>query len=162
MQGDLDHPPIVVRRSCVGLGLRLLFFGAFAVLGLLVMFKPGARISGVAGFGFLVCAILAFYCGWAFFNPDKLILSPDGLRWVGPKIDRSWQWQEISEVTLYSLTAYAKSIRFEVGQQHKSPEPSRRTRRALSPSSRTISGTPWEIRSDRLADLLNQARARWG
>jgi hypothetical protein len=160
MQGDLNLPPILVRKSRAKSAFLAAVLAAFAVGCFLVWrdnpAKPGVVLilPGVAlfGLGFPVVA-------WQAIRPDQLSLSPAGLVYRSIRKTLTYTWDQLSEFSVYSIRG-TKMIGFDVIGTG-TPSKLAGVNTALTDMNAALPGL-WEIEPEQLAELLNSARAKWG
>lgn len=156
MDGSLDQPPLIIRRSRAKSLLMLFACAAFAGFGLLTWRATDSWLvkAGVVMFG-LGCPLFA----WELIRQDRLVISPKGLDWLGPWKKRTYSWNDLSEFSIYSIRG-AKMIGFSRAGLRGMGSIVGRLNTALTGASGALPGL-WEIEPEKVADILNQARSRW-
>lgn len=153
VEGSLDDPPIVLRQD--RLKLSLMFLACAAVVGLLLLPPWSAnstgRLAALAFFG--LCSAIS---GLMAVRPSLLILEPDALTWRAMWRTFEYPWNAFAR--FYVLSG-PRRFTVVVGEfAHKGP-PKPAWRRFLTGSVEL--GSLWELPPQRVADVLNEARARW-
>lgn len=160
MQGSLDQPPIIIRKSRVK-SLLMLFVSAALSFGSILLWRDGPdtprawmALPGVFLFGLGVPLF-----GWELFRPDRLLLSPSGLEWRTVRKTLRYSWEQLSGFSVFSVRG-SKMIGFSVTGSNAPPKLLARFNSALTGNSAALSGL-WEIKPENVAELLNSARAKW-
>lgn len=158
MQGSLDRPPIVLHSKG---GRAVLLVAISAIFIALTLFQPasaglfGNRFLGLGLFGFLGLTGV-----WMLVAPNRLEIAPSGLTQKVLWRTRKFAWAEIYNFRAIEVGLTTKMVGFD----YLTESPKRRTLKRLSSA---LSGVQdalqpnWEIRSQDLANLLNEARERW-
>jgi len=91
-------------------------------------------------------------------RPDRLVLSPLGLRFEGAWKNWSYRWEEVDRFRVSLIDGRVKAIYFDVRHPHGSILDG--LARNVTETQATVSGL-WEVQPEELAALLNEARLRW-
>ena len=162
MQGSLDQPPIVIQASRLYSALMLLIAAAFVAIGVFVLRNPkeDPTISYLIIVLFGACIPLF---AWQLIRPGVLTVSPHGVSWRSPFRTIHYQWNDVQTFRPYKPSA--KSITDHLGFDFSDSYRARRT--GLYVLAKTMAGVEgsfgggWELGAAELAELLNQAQARW-
>jgi hypothetical protein len=162
MQGSLDLPPIVIRSSRITAALMLLICAGFVAVGIWIVRDPGEdHVAAYLASAFSALGIPLFM--WRLVRPDVLTLTPEGINWRSIFRTSSFRWDEVRDFRSYAPSG--KTTTKHVGFDFT---PSYRTRQgAFAHTARQLTGVDgslgggWELGVTDLADLLNNARARW-
>jgi hypothetical protein len=146
MQGSLESPPIVVRADRKMALLHLAALAVFAAI-LSPVARTDWRHNPLAWTILIIFGVLALASLWELIWPGRLVISRDGIEERDLWWRRRWSWSEAR----YFKPASNRFFRF-VGFDHRGPP-----RRGIDDINQD-----WELPPPALADLLNQARARWG
>ena len=153
VEGSLDDPPIVLRQDRLKLSLLCLGFtlvGALILLIPVLVYTPWHLIF----LGFLGLGIVMF--GAMAVRPATLILDPHGLIWRQTFRTFEYPWSAFARFYLLSRPRRFTVVAGEFAHQGP-PKPA--WRRFLTGSLEL--GSFWELPPQRVADVLNEARARW-
>lgn len=153
VEGSLDDPPIVLRQDRLKLSLMCL---SFAVVGGLILLIPVTVYTPwhLIFLGILGLCIVTF--GAMVVRPATLILDPHGLIWRQTFRTFEYPW---SAFTRFYVLSRRRQLTAVVGEfTHEGP-PKPAWRRFLTGSLEL--GSLWELPPQRVADVLNEARARW-
>ena len=153
VEGSLDDPPIVLRQD--RLKLSLMFLAVAAVTSLLLLPPWGPNSTGrLVALGFFgLCSAIS---GLMAVRPSLLILDPHGLIWCQTFRTFEYPW---SAFTRFYVLSRPRRFTAVVGEfTHEGP-PKPGWRRFLTGSLEL--GSLWELPPQRVADVLNEARARW-
>jgi len=153
VEGSLDDPPIVLRQD--RLKLSLMFLACAAVTGLLLLPPWGPNSTGrLVALGFFgLCSAIS---GLMAARPSLLILGPDGLTWRAMWRTFEYPWSAFARFYVFSRKGWLHGVAAELA--HEGP-PKAAWRRFLTGS--LDLGSFWELPPQRVADVLNEARARW-
>lgn len=157
----MDAQPRVIQQSRDKLSYQLIGSIAFVVGCAYLVDHPTSRrydpafVQAVGWLGALFFGACAAMAVTELLTPSKLILSPDGLTWVGPFRRRSWRWQGISAFEIATVSR-VKMIFFE----RRGADAGHIQRAIARPVKNHIPGG-WQIDLPELCDVLNQARDRW-
>lgn len=160
MQGDLNLPPIVIRKSRAKSLLMLVVSAAFTV-GLFVTWTESQHkisdwplLPGMVMFGLAVPLF-----AWGIIRPDQLSVSPAGLEWRTIRKTLTYSWDQLSEFSVFSVRG-ANMIGFNLIGSRSPPKLIARLNTALTGGSAALPGL-WEIKPERVAEALNAARSKW-
>jgi hypothetical protein len=152
----LDNTPIVFVASRPKiLALLLLSVVAFSVAALIFWTQPGVcRVLGLA----TIAPVFAFTLAMAVVSLavlERLEITREGLKHSTFWRSRFWPWDEIRDLTLIKARAFGRSWTSGIVFNRFSADPyaSGPARIGLRPT--------WPLASEKLADLVNQARLRW-
>ena len=100
---------------------------------------------------------------WQLIHPGVLTLSPDGVSWRSPFRTVHYQWDDLQNFRPYKPTSktISKHLGFDFTDSYRARHGGAY---GLAKSLAGVEGSfggGWELRAAELADLLNQARARW-
>ena len=159
MQGSLDAPPVIVRKSrAKSLGMLAVCAVFVAILAWSAQADPGHdKALSVGGAVFFALGLPLF--GWELYRPDRLTLGPDGLAWTGLWRTRRYRWTDLSAFSVMRIRGSAL-IGFSQLDRPKA--------NWLAAVNKGILGQEgafpglWEISAQEVCDLLNAARDRWG
>ena len=158
MQGDLDHPPIIVR------GARwrgaIVFVGSTLVVsailfGLSTGHGTKTLLVSLVFFGVLGVAGL-----WLAIAPARLEIGPQGLRQTQLWRRSQYGWSDIHDFRPATMGFFNKVVGFDF----LVARPKRAGIRRLNAAIVGVQGVlqpGWTIDPHTLANLLNQARERW-
>lgn len=158
MQGDLDHPPIIVR------GARwrgaLVFVGSALVavailLGLSTGHGTRTMLALLVFFGLLGAVGLSLAV-----RPGRLEIGPDGLRQTQLWRRSHYGWSDIHDFRPATLGFFNRVVGFDFLVARPRRAGLRRLNAAIVGVQATLQ-PGWEIDPHTLANLLNQARERW-
>jgi hypothetical protein len=159
MQGSLDQPPIIIRSSRMTAAVLLLFAVGFVAMGIWFSISPTANHV----IGYFVTAFFGIsipIIAWRLIRPDSLTLTPDGACWHSTFAIIRFRWDEVQNFRVWGGT-FSTDIGYDLATGCHAP-PSRFIRVATKLIGVGGSlGSGWELDADELADLLNDARARW-
>jgi hypothetical protein len=160
MLGNLDQPPLTIRRSRVKAMLMVVLCIAAVAGGAVIWSDPAQRHSWVWAVAFIIIFAPAcpFYA-WEVIRPDQLVLSPLGLRLEGTWKSWSYRWDEVSGFRASLVDGRVKIIEFDI--HHPSGTILSSIARNAVGTHGTLNGL-WELGQDKLAAVLNEARSRWG
>ena len=158
MQGDLDLPPIIIRKSRAKSFLMLLMSVA---LTLTLLWAWRGHQAGLAVWlvapGLTLFALGVPLFAWEIIRPEQLILSPSGLEWRSLRKTLNYGWDQLSDFTVITISG-SKLIGFSVTDAP--PKLLGRVNAALTGASGALPGL-WEIEPEALAEMLNSARSKW-
>jgi len=158
MRGSLEQPPIVIRASRWKATLVAVVCTGFVLLGVMMLLgrpnEPWQALFVVAVFGLgLIIAAASFI--W----PARLEVSKAGIDLRVLFRRRRWSWAEIGNFRTIAIDR-TRMVAFDLR-----PEAGRASVMGrLSRSMAVVDGglpTGWPMPAEALADLLNEARARW-
>jgi Bacterial PH domain len=160
--GSLDQPPIVIRSSRLYSALMLLIAAGFVAIGAFMLRDP--KESATTSYLIMIffgAGIPLF--AWQVIRPGVLTLSPDGVSWRSPFRTVHYQWSDIQTFRPYKPAA--KSLSKHLGFDFTDSYRARRggpygLAKAMAGVEGSFGGG-WELSAADLAELLNQARARW-
>jgi len=159
MQGSLDAPPLILRKSrAKSLGMLALCATFVALLVWTAQVDPDHdRALAIGGAVFSGLGLPLF--GWELYRPDRLTLGPDGLAWTGPWRTRRYRWTDLSAFSVLRIRGSAL-IGFSELNRPKANWLAALNKGLLGQEG----GFPglWEIGPQEVCDLLNAARDRWG
>ncbi|MGH7016319.1 MAG: hypothetical protein ACRED8_04445 [Caulobacteraceae bacterium] len=161
MQGDLDRPPIVIRKAQLKTALMAAVSAALAIVLFIIWSRSPALSStwwSILGAIFFALSSLVF--AWEVVRGEQLRLSPEGLQWRGPRKTLTYPWDRLSEFSVVS-TGASKLIGFTILDEGAPPNTLSRINAALIGNSAALPGL-WEVKPEKVAEILNSARARWG
>jgi hypothetical protein len=160
MQGSPDQPPIVIRSWRGNSALMLLIAAGFVAIGAFMIRDPkqSAMISWLIMI-FFGAGIPLF--GWRLIRPDVLTLSPNGMTWRSALRTVEWRWDDVRNFRPYSPApkTISKHVGFDFTDSARGAQ-LRHAAKAMTGVEGSIGGG-WELGAAELAELLNQARARW-
>jgi len=159
MRGDLDQPPVVIRRSRAKAMLFVVVCIALAVGSLLAPSGPDMRHALVGPVGLMLFTAGSLFYGAEAVRPDRLVLSPLGLRFDGLWKNWSYRWEEVSGFRVWLADGRAKVITFDIRHPHGTILDG--LSRGVTEKSASFIGL-WELSPEKLAKLLNEAHSRWG
>lgn len=160
MQGSLIQPPIVIRSTRWKLVAPLLGALLFVAGGvwMLSLGDPGKVTSGLFTTGFFgLCALVLLV---PLLRPSTLEIGREGVTERTAVRTTTYGWDQVRAFRVQKI-AGRTMVAFDFTQD----DPAQRRLRALSRSMAGAEGAfdnLWTIRPQALADLLNEARARWG
>ena len=161
MQGDLNLPPIVIRKSRAKSLLMIVVSAAFAVALFLTWRENQNRTSDwVILLGLVMFALGVPLFAWETIRPEQLSLSPAGLEWRSIRKTLTYPWDQLSEFSVYSIRG-SKVIGFSVTDAGAPPNLLARINTAFTGMSAALPGL-WEIEPEKVAEILNSARSKWG
>jgi hypothetical protein len=101
--------------------------------------------------------------GWRLIRPDVLTVAPDGLTWRSVLRTARYQWDDVQNFRAYKPTS--KTISKHVGFDFTDSYRAKRggpygLAKAMTGVEGSLGGG-WELGAAELAELLNDARARW-
>ena len=153
LEGSLDDPPIVLRQDRLKLSLLCL---GLTVVGGLILLIPVRVYSAwhLIFLGLLGLGVVTF--GAMAVRPATLILDPHGLSWRHAFRTVEYSWSAFAR---FYVLSRPRRFTVVVGEfTHEGP-PKPAWRRYLTGSLEL--GSFWELPAQRVADVLNEARARW-
>jgi hypothetical protein len=160
VQGSLDQPPIVIWASKGFTLLMLLIAIVFVAIGIMVLRDPKEDHT------WAYVGIILFGAGIPIFvlrlvRPDELILGPEGITWRGIFRTARFQWSDVQNFRPYSPApkTASKHVGFDFTDSMRGGQ-LRHAAKALVGVEGSLGGG-WELSAAKLAELLNQARARW-
>lgn len=161
MQGDLNLPPIVIRKSRFKSLLMVVVSAAFT-LGLFLTWRESSDKTSA---WLLLLGMVMFGLGvplfaWEMIRPDQLSLSPAGLEWRSIRRTLTYSWDQLSEFSVFSIRG-SKMIGFSLTGAGSPPKLLARINTNLTGGSAALPGL-WEIKPERVAEILNAARSKWG
>ncbi|MGH6986481.1 MAG: hypothetical protein ACRED9_06565 [Caulobacteraceae bacterium] len=161
MQGDLDRPPIIIQKARMKTALMAAVSAALAIV-LFIIWRQNPVLSSswwaILGAIFLTLSGLVF--AWEVVRAEQLRLSPEGLQWRGPRTTLTYPWDRLSEFSVVS-TGASKLIGFTILDEGAPPKALARINAALVGNSAALPAL-WELKPEKVAEILNSARARWG
>lgn len=165
MQGSLDQPPIILQGARKG-GAPIVILGLVAT-GCGATMIAGPRFSAVGVVVFVV-GLLTFFLGlMRIVAPAQLAIAPGGMELKGAFKTRRFSWDEVAVFRVVALRK-TRLIGFERTGSAARNGLFRDLSMALTPadiSSPYDTAIParWSSASpEAVAQLLNDARARWG
>lgn len=160
MQGDLSHPPIIIRKSRAKAFLMVVVSAIFSV-GLFMAWRgsPNNSTLWLILPGFFMFSLGVPLFAWQVFRPERLLLSPSGLEWHNVRKTLTYRWDQLSEFSVYSIRG-TKLIGFSVIGSVTPPKVLARINTALTGMSGALPGL-WEIKAEKVAEILNEARSKW-
>jgi hypothetical protein len=162
MQGSLDLPPIVIRSSRITAALMLLICTGFVAIGIWIVRDPAEdHVAAYLASAFFALGIPLFM--WRLVRPDVLTLTPEGINWRSIFRTSSFRWDEVQDFRPYAPSgkATSKHVGFDFSASYHAQHGAlSRTARQLTGVDGSLGGG-WELGATDLADLLNNARARW-
>ncbi len=161
MQGDLNLPPIVIRKSRAKSLLMIAVSAAFT-FGLFLAWRENQDKTSdwLILPGLIMFALGVPLFAWEIIRPEQLSLSPAGLEWRSIRNTLTYPWDQLSEFSVYSIRG-TKMIGFSVTGTGAPPKFLARINTALTGMSAALPGL-WEIEPERVAEVLNSARSKWG
>jgi hypothetical protein len=162
MQGSLDLPPIVIRSSKSTSLLLLLIAVVFVAIGVGMLRDPTQTPAiGYLEIVFFGAAIPIF--GWRLVRPDVLAVAPDGITWRRVLRTVHWAWDDIQNFRPYSpgSRTLSKHLGFDFTHSYRAQKRGFDHAVIALTSVEGSFGGGWEPSAAELADLFNQARARW-
>jgi hypothetical protein len=148
VKGTFDDPPVVIRQDRLKISLICL---AMAVLIVLLYWRHPPSDDCLVWW--LPLGLLAAVIGWSVIARGALILAPEGLVW------------RMAFLTLNGVTSRGSSW-FRVGESRSQEcimKAAKRRRPWFFRGLGSIAfGASWELPPQRIADVLNEARTRWG
>ena len=161
MQGSLDNPPIVITMSRGKMVLLLLIAMMFTIGGgLMIAHKPD-DLTGYLCAGFFGLGIPVFI--WRFLSPPRLEISPRGISWFTGHKTLEYAWKDFAGFRAYrpSSRNLSKYVGFEYARDSAKRGKMTAVAHALAGVDGGLGGQ-WEMPAEKLVDLLNQAKQRWG
>ena len=171
MQGSLNDPPLVVRRSARSLFWGLLLSLTFVILAILFIARPfgwwsNPKYADVSGaYAILVIfGLMTWISVKALFRTPELAINPAGIEFRGLYWTRRFAWRDITNIRAYQpgFTIGRIYVGFDFAPHYKPGFAwvRRLTRAFVNVDCSFADG--WEVDSETLAQILNQAKARWG
>jgi hypothetical protein len=158
MRGSLDQPPVVVtvsRGRWVRLAIGAVVLVAMGFYLLSQPGNPGAAILCIGAFGFGLAVGLVM-----LISPPRLEVGPSGVAQTVFWRTRRFAWSEIDNFRTAVIGLNGRVVGFD----YLTTSPKGAALRKLNASIAGVQGVfqpGWEIAPQKLADLLNEARARW-
>lgn len=158
MQGDLDHPPIIVR------GARwrgaVVFVGSTVVVAA-ILFGLGTGHGTKTLLASLVFFSVLGVAGlWMAVAPARLEIGPEGLRQTQLWRRSRYPWSDVHDFRPATLGFFNRVVGFDFLVAQPKRAGIRRLNAAIVGVHATLQ-PGWEIDPHTLANLLNQARERW-
>jgi len=148
MQGDLDHPPIVIASDEDKTALALLGAVATLLLGFWETSSGASHHHIVQGWYLVgMSALAAAALGWRLFSPSRLTIGADGFVLKTLWRSRHYGWSEVGAFYLHR-SAFSQSVRCDL----------------IAPAGVTPHvhvGNGWEGAPEDVCEILNLARERW-
>jgi hypothetical protein len=160
MQGSFEQPPIIIRTS-MSRSLVLMFGCGLATAFCGLALSVGPSVSSRALGGVLAFGLGVPYFAWKTISPDVLTLSRDGIEWRSRWKTTHWSWREASHFRAVRIHIASKAVAFDLTDGTSAPKSYTNYYVSYSGADASIGGG-WEIDAPALADLLNDAHARWG
>ena len=159
MQGSLEQPPIVVHGSRARALMVTLICAAFVAIGATFVLGPKG-FEPAMGFVMLFFGLGLLVGLWMLVAPARLEIGPAG---IAQRV--LWRTTRMSWTDVYDFRPVAMGLtnRF-IGFDYLVPPPRGGGLRQLNNALVGAQGAlqaDWEIKSEAVADLLNQARERW-
>lgn len=165
MQGSLDQPPIVLQASRKR-GVPILILGLLMTFGgALLAAAPGSPVAGYVLFA--LGLIFVFLALLGLGAPAQLLIDPSGVKLKGALRTRSFSWDQAANFRVVRVRkteflgfdqpglAGGRSLLRDLGMAVTAANVS-------APYDALLPGG-WSIGpAESVAELLNQARARWG
>lgn len=151
VEGSFDDPPIVLRQD--RLKLWLLCLGCLCFVGMGWVLPPERRTSTI-DFGMWLFGSGAAFSALLAMFPAVLVLDPAGLTIRSLFRTRESPWSDFDGFREVSM----RGARIVVGVPSAAYRARSGWRRFLAPDL----GVLWEVPTQRVVDVLNEARARWG
>jgi len=154
VEGSFDDPPIVLRQD--RLKLSLFCLGVAVVAGLLLLVPVRAYSAwhviflGFLGLGIAISGAMAM-------RPTTLILDPGGLTWRTMFRTFDYPWSDFGRFYVFFRKGLWPVV---VAQRADALLPKPGWRRLFGASAEL--GSFWELPPQKVVDVLNEARARWG
>jgi hypothetical protein len=161
MQGDLNLPPIVIRKSRTKSLLMIAVSATFTFCLLLIWRNDQGKTSDwliLPGIVMFALAVPLF--AWEIIRPDQLSLSPAGLEWRSIRKTWTYRWDQLSEFSVFSIRG-SKLIGFSASGAGAPPKLLAGINTALTGMSSALPGL-WEIEPERVAEIINSAGSKWG
>ena len=158
MQGNLDHPPILVRGSRARPVWLVLGSAVFVAIGLVILASgksPGVSLLTIGFFGLCGAAGVAI-----LIAPPRLEIGPSGITQKVLLRTVRFAWTDIYNFRPIVLGLSSTTVGFD----YLTERPSRTGLRALNTAVAGAQGAlnpGMELRPAKLAELLNEARERW-
>ena len=162
VQGSLDQPPIVIRSSRLYSALMLLIAAGFVAIGAFMLRDPkeSATISYLIMI-FFGAGIPLF--AWQLIRPGVLTLAPEGASWRSPFRTVHYQWNDLQNFRPYKPAgkSISKHLGFDFTDSYRAGHGGSYGLAKTLTGVEGSFGGGWELSAADLAQLLNQARARW-
>jgi hypothetical protein len=162
MLGSLDAPPAIIRSSRRNSALMLLIAAAFIAIGALMLRDPkqSATVSWLI--------MIFFGAGIPLFalrliRPDALTLAPDGITLRNSLRTTNFSWADVQNFRAYRPTSMtiSKHLGFDFTDSYRAMHGGAYGLAKTLTGVEGSFGGGWEIGATDLAELLNEARARW-
>ncbi len=162
MIGSLENPPIIV-KSDNGQSLVLAALSLGFVVAGAWMVKTGSIQQVMIAWGaiafFGVCGVVLLL---RLIRPATLTLSADGLSYRNLMRFRTVLWEDIAEFRTLQFNSSISCVGINYVPGRAPPTTGYdRLNSGLSGMDETLT-TGWELDTDNLRDLLDQALAKWG
>lgn len=158
MKGSLDNPPIIICASRWKSAFYLLICSGFVAIDAAALIavrpQPWWAWLGLVFFGFGIPLFL-----WRFVRPDTLELSPEGILWRSLWRVSSWSWGEVTGFRPIVVSLASRHVGFDFTDRKVATQ-LRAINAGLAGMEGSL-GAGWELGPERLAELLNSARAKW-
>lgn len=163
VKGSLEQPPIVLQVQRHKMVVAIAGSIAFVALGLWILQRPEVSMKGLIGgvASVLVFGIFALIGVFKLFRPDRMELSPAGLRYIGYTGKATdLPWTEISGFRLWRYRS-TTTVVFDVAERARAQVRGRQLNRFVAGAD---VGLPsgWPLGAQDLMKLLSEAKARWG
>jgi|SRR5215471_10635555 len=166
MQGSLDSPPVVILTSRAKAALIAAIAGLFVAIFVEALTSGDiARMSWFKQF-WMYAGLILFGLGlplmlFRLIRPDRIILSPDGIRWLSTLRRQNWRWGELQHFRPYKVTRFSSHVGFNFTEEYKRLKTMRQVSSFLSGGVEGSFGGGWELSPRQMAALLNDAKQRW-
>jgi hypothetical protein len=159
MQGSHDAPSIIIRSSRAKIGTDVADRGGVCCDRRIPAPRPQAKRCLITTFFGAAIPIFA----WRLIRPDILTLAPDGASWRSTFGTACWQWADLQDFRPYKPTSktMSKHIGFDFTDSYRARYGGPCGLGKAMTGVEGSLGTGWELSAAELAELVNQARARW-
>ncbi|HEX4634908.1 MAG TPA: hypothetical protein VH189_01925 [Rhizomicrobium sp.] len=161
MQGSLENPPVVISMSRRKVVWLLVLGVALTAMGVWLAANKPDDWRGYLCAGFFGLCIPVFV--WQLLSPPRLEVSVRGIFWFTGRNTQTFLWKEFSGFRAYRPAP--RTVSQHVGFEYAPDCPRRSKMTAVAHAMVGVDGSfggNWEISAQDLADLLNQARQKWG
>jgi hypothetical protein len=162
VRGSLDKPPIVVTTSYWKTFAYFAGNSVFVLIGILMIStEDAAWVDWVVGFFAAFFGVGALAMIAQMVAPPSLTLTPEGVSWSTGFKTVHHGWRDIHEFRVYRIPGTSTTM---VGFDYRPDYPEYLKLRKFNKRLMNVEGAlgmSWSISNAALADLLNDARARW-
>jgi len=100
---------------------------------------------------------------WRFLSPPQLEISPHGIVWFTGRKTLDYAWKDFAGFRAYRPSS--RNLSKYVGYEYAPDNPKRGKMAAVAHALAGVDGGfggQWEMSAEDLAELLNQAKQKWG